>query len=47
MYYLRKLAPTMRKLIHLKVFDFYVRLSELTIKSLTVVNRANNELVVK
>ena len=45
MYYLRKLAPTMRELIPLKVFNFYVRLSEL--KNLEIVNLANNELIVK
>ena len=37
----------MQELIPLKVFNFYVRLSKLTIKSLIIVNLANSEHVVK
>ena len=47
MYYLQKLAPRMRQLIPLKVFNFHVHLSVLTIKSLMIVNLANNEYVGK
>ena len=47
MYYLQKLAPRMRELIPLKVFNFHVRLSELTIKSLMIVSLVNNEHVGK